>query len=693
MRRSSVIIIALFFLLYVVPLGVRPMVIPDEFRYAEISREMLETGDWGVPHLDGLRYFEKPVLGYWLNAIAIAMLGENTFAVRFFSAVAAGISALFVFFLARRYAGGYFAGVFAAAAFLTCLEVFAVGTFGALDSMFCMFLTAAMTLFFFAHTQGRPWAELTAENAETAEEKLVPSEVEESAGELLARLSGGQTPRPGSGQVSASSAHSAARNKQACLLVLSGISCSLAFLTKGFLAFAVPAVTIIPFLIWQRRAKEIFRILWVPLVTAALVGLPWCLMIYVRENDFWHYFLWTEHIQRLISPKGGQHPEPFWFFIPCILGGALPWTALLPPVISGLRDTRLSSRGAGSLKDPLVRFAVCWFLFPFLLFSASRGKLSTYILPCFPPLAVLVSTGLLKYFAAGKRKAFTVAVHILSVIVAALVIFLILSQTMSAAFRLYEQRETWKVVLVTTAFLTYALFLLCASRAANFRKKLAYFAIGPTVFMFCAQFVMPNQFKDGKAPGEFLRQNWHRVCPDTTLVSDNYLASAVCWCYKRRDVFLLGRGGELAYGLGYDDSKQRLLDIERLRELITDPAIYCGANRLTPPSLWRGSPGKGCITLIIRTKLYAEYGGLLPKPVFEDVGHGFVFAEFAAAVAAESTSLPAQKAQQHAAAEKLTEPKPKDTKSKDSRGSSSKEDNASRTPIAGTLCRTKDSNG
>ena len=580
MRRSSVILIALFFLLYVVPLGVRPMVIPDEFRYAEIPREMLETGDWVVPHLDGLRYFEKPVLGCWLNAIAIAMFGENAFAVRFFSAVAAGISALFVFFLARRYAGGCFAGVFAAAAFLTCLEVFAVGTFSVLDSMFCMFLTAAMTLFFFAYMENRP-------------------------------------------------------RKEACLLVLSGISCGLAFLTKGFLAFAVPAVTIIPFLIWQRRAKEIFRMLWVPVVTAALVALPWCLMIYVRENDFWHYFLWTEHIQRLISPKGGQHPEPFWFFIPCILIGALPWTALLPPVISGLRNTHLGSRGAGSLKDPLIRFAACWLLFPFLLFSASRGKLGTYILPCFPPLAVLVSTGLLKYFATGKKKAFTVAVHILLAIVAALVIFLILSQTMSAALRLYEQRETWKVVLVTTAFLTYALFLLCASRAANFRKKLAYFAIGPTVFMFCAQFVMPNQFKDGKAPGEFLRQNWHRVRPDTTLVSDNYLASAVCWCYKRRDVFLLGRGGELAYGLGYDDSKQRLLDIERLRELIT-----------------KGS-GKGCITLIIRMKLYAEYAGLLPKPVFEDVGHGVVFAEFAPPIAAE----------------KLTEPKTKDTKSKDSRGS------------------------
>jgi len=555
MRRSSVIIIALFLLLYVVPLGVRPMVIPDEFRYAETPREMLETGDWVVPHLDGLRYFEKPVLGYWLNAIAIAVFGENAFAVRFFPAVAAGISALLLFFLARRYDGGYFAGVFTAAVFLTCLEVFAVGTFGVLDAVFSMFVTAVMTMFFFAYMEDQTW-------------------------------------------------------KRACLLSLSGISCGLAFLTKGFLAFVVPAVAIIPFLIWQRRAKELFRILWIPVVTAALVALPWCLMIYTREKDFWHYFLWTEHIHRLISPQGGQHPEPFWFFIPCILGGAFPWIVLLPAAISGLRDTHLDSHGGGALKYPLVRFAACWLLFPFLLFSASRGKLITYILPCFPPLAILVSTGLLKYFATGKNKAFTVAVYIASMIVALLMILLILSQTTPTAPLLYEHQETWKVILVAIAFLTYALFLLCAGRAANFRKKLAYFALGPTVFMFCAQFVMPNQFKDGKAPGEFLQQNWDRVSPDTTLISDNYLAPAVCWYYKRRDVFLLGRSGELTYGLGYDDSKQRLLDIEQFRELIA-----------------KGS-GKGCITLIIRAKLYAEYGRLLPKPFFEDVSHGFVFAEF-----------------------------------------------------------------
>lgn len=93
--------------------------------------------------------------------------------------------------------------------------------------------------------------------------------------------------------------------------------------------------------------------------------------------------------------------------------------------------------------------------------------------------------------------------------------------------------------------------------------------------------------------------------------SSNYLTSAVCWRYKRSDVFILGRSGELTYGLGYNDSKQRLLDIEQFRELITKVSY------------------KGRITLITSTKRYREYKQLLPKPIFEDIDFGFVFAEFA----------------------------------------------------------------
>ncbi|MEJ2658038.1 MAG: phospholipid carrier-dependent glycosyltransferase, partial [Desulfobacterales bacterium] len=144
MRKSHVAIIGIFLLLYIVPLGIRPIVIPDESRYAEIPREMIASGDWIVPILNGLRYFEKPVLGYWLNALAIELFGENAFAVRFPSAAATGISAFIIFLFIRRFSGDIIVATFAALIFLTTFIVYGIGTFNILDSMLAVFVTASM---------------------------------------------------------------------------------------------------------------------------------------------------------------------------------------------------------------------------------------------------------------------------------------------------------------------------------------------------------------------------------------------------------------------------------------------------------------------------------------------------------------------------------------------------------------------
>jgi 4-amino-4-deoxy-L-arabinose transferase len=112
MKSISIIIILLFVIVYLLPLGVRPLVIPDETRYAQIAREMLESGDWIVPRLAQTRYFEKPVLGYWFTAAAIKLFGENNFAVRLPSALAVGISALMIYLLIYKFAGGKKTSVF-----------------------------------------------------------------------------------------------------------------------------------------------------------------------------------------------------------------------------------------------------------------------------------------------------------------------------------------------------------------------------------------------------------------------------------------------------------------------------------------------------------------------------------------------------------------------------------------------------
>jgi len=547
MRISAFAIVAMFLLIYLLPLGIRPVAIPDEARYAEVPREMIASGDWIVPRLNGLRYFEKPVMGHWINGISILLFGENAFAIRFPSAMSAGLSALMIFMLVRRFSPEYSEALLAAAIFLSCFEVFGVGVFSVLDSMLAMFITAAMVSFFFAHME-----------------------------ENSLRKKG--------------------------FLAMFGAFCGLAFLTKGFLAFAVPVVSIVPFMLWEGRWRELFRIAPIPILTAILVALPWGVMIHFREGDFWHYFFWEEHIRRFTADNA-QHGEPFWHYIPVIMGGALPWTGLLPAAVSGL--------GEKGLKTPLRRFGICWFFFPFLFFSASRGKLGTYILPCFPPLAILTASGVLSYFEIGRKKAFTAGAVILAVLPLIVAIALLVNQlTGFPGIRAYGFGETWKWMLALVMLLPWTVLMIIGAKEKDFQRKLALFWAAPLLFMFTAHFIIPEQTRIRKCPGEFLMSHFSEITPETVIVSSDDPLRAVCWFYKRDDVYLFREPGELRYGLSYEDSKHRLLAPGAFRQFINENA------------------GKASVVLIAKAREYKKYGYLIPEPASEHSDGGFVFARF-----------------------------------------------------------------
>ena len=89
---------------YLLPLGLHGLWIPDETRYAQISQEMLLSGNWVTPHFMGVRYFEKPAAGYWLIALGQAVFGQNLFGVRIASALTTALSVLLAYLVARLFA-------------------------------------------------------------------------------------------------------------------------------------------------------------------------------------------------------------------------------------------------------------------------------------------------------------------------------------------------------------------------------------------------------------------------------------------------------------------------------------------------------------------------------------------------------------------------------------------------------------
>ena len=535
----------LFLLLYIAPLNVRPVNTPDEARYGEVSREMLVTGDFIVPRLNGLRYFEKPVLGYWLNAASMALFGDNGFAIRFPSALAVGLTAMTIFLLVHRFHGRDETALLSAFIYITFIEVYGVGTLCLMDNLLNFFLTAALGCFFVASTN-----------------KTV-------------------------------------RNRNVWLL-LSGIFCGAAFLTKGFLAFVLPALTAIPFFMWERRGRDMFTLAWLPYIIAVAVSLPWCLMITLREPDFWRYFLWEEHFQRFLSADSSMHAQPFWFFIPFFLASAFPWILVIPVAIGQYKRELL--------RKPLVRFCLCWMILSLVFFSASSGKLITYILPCFPPLAVLIAIGLTEYFRRGSKRIFNYC-SVMPVVTTSIMVALLLliAFTPSLHSRIYDTEEGYKLwYYIGAAVFCFAILIKCVLTQNRLWRMVAP-GLSAAAIMLLFPFAVPVENSVHAGMTTFLDSQKDHITADTFLVSDYRTVQAVCYTYKSRDAYLFLNNGELRYGLSYQDSSGRSIDKAGLIKLLNE----------------RGSQQ---VAIIIKKTTKSRAGLPWPEPLYQTAWKDFWFA-------------------------------------------------------------------
>ena len=100
--RAWTLLLATCAIVWFAVLGVRPLFNPDEGRYSQIPAEMLASGNYTVPHLDGVVYLEKPPLQYWATALALAAFGHNEWAARLVNAASAALAVVFVYLLGRR---------------------------------------------------------------------------------------------------------------------------------------------------------------------------------------------------------------------------------------------------------------------------------------------------------------------------------------------------------------------------------------------------------------------------------------------------------------------------------------------------------------------------------------------------------------------------------------------------------------
>ncbi|MGH8128235.1 MAG: glycosyltransferase family 39 protein [Gammaproteobacteria bacterium] len=333
-RLPALFCLALLTLVWFWGLGHRPLFNTDEGRYAEIPREMLVTGNWVTPRLDGLRYFEKPPLQYWTTAASYAVFGVHDWTARLWTALASYLTILLTAFAASRLYGcrvGWMAGAVLAGSFYFGF----LGHFNTLDASLAFAMS--LTLFGFLLAWDAP-------------------------------------PR--------------SRAELGWMLMAYG-GAALAVLTKGLIGILLPGAVVVLYVLLKRDWGLLRRLRLLPGVALfLLLTLPWFVAVSIQNHDFLWQFFMVQQFLRFLTPVS-HRPGPWWYFLPLLALAVLPWLR------SAVRGLIRGAREAVKREpfNPQV-FLWLWLVFIVVFFSVSHSKLPSYVLPVIPAFAVLSACAL-----------------------------------------------------------------------------------------------------------------------------------------------------------------------------------------------------------------------------------------------------------------------------------------------------------
>ena len=321
-------------------LGARTLVPPDEGRYAEMAREMFASGDWITTRLNGIKYFEKPPLQTWMNALSFTLFGLGDWQARLWTGLCGLLGVVLTGVAGTRVFGariGFYAALVLGSSFywVACSQI------DSLDMGLSGMMTVALC------------ALLIAQRDDASESE----------------------------------------RRNWMLVCWAGMALSV--LSKGLIGLVLPGGVLVFYTIFSRDWAIWKRLHIVKgLLLFFLIATPWFVLVGLKNPEQPHFFFVHEHFDRFLKKE--HHREAAWYiFFVLLAAGSVPWVGVLVQSLIGA-----ARRDGETTKFRPRLMLLVWVAFITLFFTKSNSKLPGYILPVFPAVALLVAV----YLDAGTRR-------------------------------------------------------------------------------------------------------------------------------------------------------------------------------------------------------------------------------------------------------------------------------------------------
>lgn len=531
---------------------------PDEGRYGSIPRQMLLRGDFITPTQNYIKFFDKPPLLYWTIAASYSVFGFHVWAARLIPALAALAGLFSVNILGRRMFGPR-TGLLSAIVLATSLMWPLLGRVIVTDMLVSSLVFGALVFWWLGHSE-------------------------------------------------------TLKNRQTVYFLGFWSVLALGVLAKGPIAVVLTGGSLFLYMIMCRQWGAFKSMRWgfgVPLFM--LIASPWFVLVALRNPEFNHFFWYDQHIGRFLgNTTGNDHVQNIGYYFKLLPLIMFPWSLFIPAALVAAYHHRRDIVGE---KQRAAVFLLCGVAFTLLFFSASSGKIVTYILPVIPLLALLLAAyfdWMLARAASWNRLLLGgVAVLVLLLALCGVAIVVLAPRALNS---LDYAHSTIAASLLSFLFVAWALSLAGLSWRFGLRGAIAgtaggFIAVVTAALPFIAT-VLPQFTTE---PLVQYIQPGLDLTPDAEVLTVNYIHSVEF--YTKRRVKMIGIPDEMRFGVTHmppDARREWVFEGERklanLREEMKDPhPVYCFVRLPKRAKKYVDTVGNGA-TIIASNSRFVVFG-------------------------------------------------------------------------------------